>query len=57
MKDVKTGISNLNSEQLKEIKRQTEHNSEFEFEVAGCKILGKDVVISRGCNLELLKAK
>jgi len=57
MKDVKTGISNLNSEQLKEIKRQTELNSEFEFEVAGCKILGKDVVISRGCNLELLKSK
>jgi len=57
MKDVKSAISNLTSEALKEIKRQTELDINYEFELAGCKILGSDVVISRGCNFDLLKIK
>jgi len=57
MKDVKSAISNLTSEALKEIKRQTELDIDYEFELAGCKIMGNDVVISRSCNFDLLKSK
>lgn len=47
MKDVKAGISKMSSEELKEIKKHADHNEDFEFEVAGCKISGRDVVIRR----------
>jgi len=47
MKDVKDAISNMNSDQLKLIKEKTIENEEHEFEAAGCKVLGKDVVIKR----------
>jgi len=47
MKDVKDSISNMNSDQLKLIKEKTIENEEHEFEAAGCKVLGKDVVIKR----------
>jgi len=47
MKDVKEAISNMNSDELKLIKENTLQNEEYEFEVGGCKVLGRDVVIKR----------
>lgn len=47
MKDVKTGISQMTSDQLKQIKLQTDKDENYSFDVSGCNILGTEVVIKR----------
>lgn len=50
MKDVKTALTALSSDRLKEIKLNTDKNPEYEFEVGGCKISGSEVFIKRTYN-------
>lgn len=50
MKDVKTALSGLSSDRLKEIRVNTDANPEYEFEIASCTISGAEVTIKRTYN-------
>lgn len=50
MKDVKTALSALSSDRLKDIRQNTDINPDYSFEIAGCTISGAEVFIKRTYN-------
>jgi len=47
MKDVKTALTSMTSDRLKEIRMKTDQDPNYEFEIAGCTISGSEVFIKR----------
>lgn len=50
MKDVKTALTAMTSDRLKEIRLSTDQNPDYEFEIAQCTISGSEVTIKRTQN-------